>query len=114
MVSYAQNTGLIVGKIMDNEMDNSPLVFANLSIKGTSIKVQTDFSGLFLIENLEAGDYTVVCSFPGYDAQEVKVHVEALRPAELNLSLSVSTVSLNELALPTAVHKDDKSPAVLN
>lgn len=97
-VNYAQNTGLIVGKIMDNELDNTPLAFANLSIKNTSITSQTDLTGLFLIENLEAGDYTLVCSFPGYETQEIKVHVDSLQPIELQVSLSASAVSLSELA----------------
>ena len=114
-VTYSQNTGLIIGKVMDNEMDNAPLVFANMSIKGASTEVQTDLTGLFLIENLEAGDYTLVCSFPGYDTQEIKVHVDALQPIELQVILSASTFSLSELSgFTTMAQKDDKSTAVLN
>ncbi len=113
--SFGQNTGLIVGKIMDNELNNAPLVLANVSVKGTAINSNTDLTGMFIIENLEAGDYTLVCSFAGYETQEIKVHVNALKPAEIKLSLAASTVSLSELALLTSVaQKDDKSAAVLN
>jgi CarboxypepD_reg-like domain len=111
-VGYAQNTGLIVGKVMDNEMDNTPLVFANMSVKGTSVEVQTDLTGLFLIENLEAGDYTLVCSFAGYETQEINVHVDAFNPAEVNLSLSASTVSLVELA--SLANTSRKEAIILN
>jgi hypothetical protein len=113
--SFGQNTGLIVGKIMDDELNNAPLVLANVSVKGTDINLNTDLTGLFVIENLEAGDYTLVCSFAGYETQEIKVHVDALKPAEIKLSLAASTISLSELALLTSVaQKDDKSTAVLN
>jgi hypothetical protein len=113
--SFGQNTGLIVGKIMDDELNNAPLVLANVSVKGTDINLNTDLTGLFVIENLEAGDYTLVCSFTGYETQEIKVHVDALKPAEIKLSLAASTISLSELALLTSVaQKDDKSTAVLN
>ena len=113
--SFGQNTGLIVGKIMDDELNNAPLVLANVSVKGTAINSNTDLTGLFIIENLEAGDYTLVCSFAGYETQEIKVHVDALKPAEIKLSLAASTISLSELALLTSVvQKDDKSAAVLN
>lgn len=113
--SFGQNTGLIVGKIMDNELNNAPLVLANVSVKGTAINSNTDLTGMFIIENLEAGDYTLVCSFAGYETQEIKVHVDALKPAEIKLSLAASTISLSELALLTSVaQKDDKSAAVLN
>lgn len=114
--AYAQNTGLIVGKVMDHELDNTPLVFANMSIKGTSIASQTDLTGVFLIENLESGDYTLVCSFPGYETQEIKIHVDALQPTELELTLAASTVSLSELAslaTTTVSHKEDQTLAVL-
>ncbi|WP_157831477.1 carboxypeptidase-like regulatory domain-containing protein [Confluentibacter flavum] len=114
--SYAQNTGLIVGKVMDNESGNTPLVFASMSIKGTSVASQTDLTGLFLIENLEAGDYTLVCSFPGYETQEIKVHVDALQPTELQVSLAASTISLSELAslaTPTVRQQEDETLTVL-
>ena len=114
-VGYAQNTGLIVGKVMDNEMENEPLVFTNIAVKGTSIEVQSDLTGLFVIENLEADDYTLVFSFPGYETQEVKVHVDALQPAELQVSLSASTVSLSDLAIitSTVTLKEENSLTVL-
>lgn len=113
--SFGQNTGLIVGKVLDNEMNDAPLVLANVSVKGTSINLNTDLTGLFVIENLEAGDYTLVCGFAGYETQEINVHVDALKPAEVKLSLAASTISLSELALLTSVaQKDDKSAAVLN
>lgn len=114
-LSFGQNTGLIVGKVLDNEMNDAPLVLANVSVKGTSINLNTDLTGLFVVENLEAGDYTIVCSFAGYETKEINVHVDALQPAEVKLSLAASTISLDELALLTAVaQKDDKSTAVLN
>ena len=113
--SFSQNTGLVVGKILDNELNNSPLVLANVSVKGTANQVNTDITGLFVIENLEAGDYTLVCSFAGYETKEMNVHVDALNPVEVNLSLAASTISLSELALITSVaQKDDKSLPILN
>lgn len=113
--SFSQNTGLIVGKILDSELNNSPLVLANVALKGSKTQVNTDLTGLFVIENLEAGDYTLVCSFAGYETKELKVHVDATKPAELTLSLAASTISLSELALITSVaQKDDKSAPVLN
>lgn len=101
-VSFSQNTGLVVGKIMDAEVNNAPLVLANVTIKGTETKVDTDQTGLFLLENLEAGDYTLVCSFVGYETKEIKIHVDAFEPTEIKLSLAASTISFEDLALLTA------------
>ncbi len=109
-ISFGQSTGLIVGKIMDNEVKDAPLVLADVSIKNSEIKASTDKTGLFILENLEAGDYTLVCSFLGYETKEVDVHVDTFEPAELKLSLAASTISLDDLALLMATaNTEDKA-----
>ncbi|WNH14239.1 carboxypeptidase-like regulatory domain-containing protein [Thalassobellus suaedae] len=105
--SFGQNTGLIVGKVLDKEMNDSPLVLASVLVKGTSIKSDTDLTGLFVIENLEDGDYTLVCSFVGYESQEIDVHVDSNEPSEVKLSLAASSISLNDLALVMASADSD-------
>ncbi|MDO5972534.1 carboxypeptidase-like regulatory domain-containing protein [Flavivirga aquimarina] len=95
---FSQNTGLITGKLMDKEFDNNPLVFANVSIKGTSIESTTDQTGSFVIENLEDGDYTLVCRFVGYETKELKVKVVSGESEYIKTSLGASTVSFLELA----------------
>ncbi|GAA3575914.1 carboxypeptidase-like regulatory domain-containing protein [Snuella lapsa] len=107
---FGQNTGMIVGKIMDQELNNAPLVLANVSVKGTDIKLNTDITGLFLIENLKDGDYTLVCSFLGYETKEVKVSVQSEKPAEVKLSLGASSISLDDLeAITSIAQKEDKT-----
>ncbi len=114
---FSQNTGLIVGKITDETLNNSPLVLASVSIKGTEIKASTDQTGLFVIENLNAGNYTLVCSFLGYESKEVNVQVDALNPLELKLSLAASTISIDDLAAITSIaqkEETDSSSKALN
>jgi len=95
---FAQNTGMIVGEILDKEFSKNPLVFANVAVKGTSIEANTDLTGLFVIENLEDGDYTLVCSFVGYETKEVKVKVTFNNPVNVKLALGASGISLADLA----------------
>ncbi|MFD2433888.1 carboxypeptidase-like regulatory domain-containing protein [Mesonia maritima] len=61
-VSYSQETGSIKGSLSDKETDNQPLPFANVVIKGTSKGTTTDFDGLYEINNVEPGTYTIVFS----------------------------------------------------
>ncbi|XCF06981.1 carboxypeptidase-like regulatory domain-containing protein [Tamlana crocina] len=102
-LSFSQKTGLIVGKVLDNEVENAPLVLADISIKDTEVKASTDQTGMFVIENLKAGDYTLVCSFVGYEPQEVDVHVDGFNPVELKLTLEASNVSMDDIALAMAM-----------
>lgn len=114
-LGFAQNMGLIVGKVMDKDMNNEPLVFANVSIKGTAIESTSDITGLFLLENLADGDYTLVCNFVGYETKELQVHVSSMEPTEVKVSLAPSTISLNELAsLASVAKKEDKTSIAIN
>ena len=114
-IGFAQNTGLIVGKITDKELNNEPLIFASISVKGTALASDSDITGLFLLENLADGDYTLVCNFIGYETKELIVHVNSMQPTEVNISLAPSTISLNELAaLSSVAKKDDKTAVALN
>jgi hypothetical protein len=113
-VAFSQNTGLIVGKILDNELNNSPLVLANVAVKGTNISADTDISGLFTLENLEDGDYTLVCSFVGYETKEINIHVNSLEPTELKLSLAASTLNLSDiLSITSTAQKEEASKTVV-
>ena len=114
-LGFAQNAGIIVGKVTDNAVDNEPLIYANISIKGTAVEASTDMTGLFHIENLADGDYTLVCSFAGYETKELNIHVSAMESTEVTVSLSPSTVSLNDLAsLGNIATGNDKTSVASN
>ncbi|MFL1011122.1 carboxypeptidase-like regulatory domain-containing protein [Flavisericum labens] len=100
---YSQDTGIIVGKVLDAELKDSPLVMAEVSLKGTDIKSNTDLSGMFVLENLKSGDYTLVYTFVGYETKEVKVHVDAFNPVELKLALEATQVSMDDITLAMAM-----------
>lgn len=114
---FAQNTGLIVGKVLDKEFNNNPLVLANVSVKGTLLESTTNQTGLFVIENIKDGDYTLVCSFVGYETKEIKVNVVSGKTENIKVSLGASTISLEDLALisnATSQKGDKKVTATLN
>lgn len=113
-LGYAQQTGSIVGKITDKEMNNDPLPYANVQIKGTDKGATTDFDGLFEISGIEPGTYTVVLSFIGYSSLEVpNVKVEAGKVANVNASLSADSQQLEEVVVTTTARKDSEVALLL-
>jgi hypothetical protein len=96
-ISYSQNTVSVIGNITDNEVINEPLLYVNVSIKGTSIEATTDENGLFVIDNLKEGTYTLVCSFIGYETQELNVEVKSDKTVAVNLALNPTSFSFDEL-----------------
>ena len=112
---FSQSTGSIVGKLTDKEMNNEPLAFANVVLKGTTKGTTSDFDGLFEINNLEPGTYTVVFTFLGYETLEVpNVIVEAGKVTEVNTALGAGSVSLNEVVLITTAARDSEIALLLD
>ncbi len=113
-ISYGQ-TGSVAGKILDKEMNNEPLPFASVIIKGTTKGTTTDFDGLFEIGNLQPGNYTVVISYVGYETLEIEnVIVETGKVANVNATLAASSVSLEEVTVVTVARKDSETALLLD
>jgi len=88
LVSDVNKEGVIEGVVYDTNL-TSELAFANVSIKNTTIEVETDFDGSFSI-NLKPGNYTLIFSFLGYKTVEVdNVKVTASGLVKCNQVLEV-------------------------
>ncbi|MEX0273479.1 MAG: TonB-dependent receptor, partial [Flavobacteriaceae bacterium] len=109
-------TGSIAGKLTDKEMNNDPLPFANVLIKGTTKGTTSDFDGLYEIPGLEPGSYTIVYSFLGYETVEIpNVEVVADKVTTINVPLSASEgVSLDEVVVTTVARKDSEVALLLD
>ncbi len=110
---YSQNRGTIQGVVYDKEVENSPLPFANIFIKGTAIGTTTEFEGTYTFK-VKPGTYTIVFSFIGYKTVEVpNVVIKAGETVILNQTLSASEgVSLNEIQI-TGSNKKESETALL-
>ena len=88
---FAQQKGDIWGNITDFELDNEPLVFAQVELEGTSKNVQTNFHGNFEITDIVPGEYTLVISYLGYETLELPVVVESDRITRLQKEMRART-----------------------
>ncbi len=114
--AFAQETGGVVGKLLDAELNNEPLAFANILIKGTTIGTTSDFDGLYEIAGLDPGTYTVVYSYLGYETVEIpNVEVVAGKVTNINVPLSASAgVALEEVVVTTVARKDSEVALLLD
>ncbi|WP_373057734.1 TonB-dependent receptor domain-containing protein [Zunongwangia sp. H14] len=107
-------TGSIVGKLTDKEMNGEALPFANVIIKGTSRGTTTDMDGLYVLDKLQPGTYTVEFSFVGYETLEVpNVEVVAGKVTEVNTGLGASAASLDEVVISTVSRRDSEVALLL-
>ena len=109
-IVFSQDKGTISGIVLDKEVDNSPLPFANVFIKGTSIGTTSEFEGTYSFQ-AGPGTYTIVFTFIGYQTVEVaNVVVRENETTKLDQVLSASQgISLNEIQITGSTKKESES-----
>jgi len=110
-ISFAQNKGTIKGILLDKEMNNEPLPFANVFIKSTQQGTTTEMDGKYEFQ-ANPGTYTLVFSFVGY--QKIEVPNVIVKPDEVttldNVILGATTgMSLKEVIVKVATAKETES-----
>ena len=109
----AQYTGSVSGKLTDKEFNNEPLAFANVLIKGTTKGTTSDFDGIYSLELLDPGTYTVVFSFVGYKTIEIETLIEAGVTNEINVVLEANSAALEEVIIKTTKKRETESALLL-
>lgn len=116
LVMAQEGKGSIVGKLTDKELNNEPLAFANVLIKGTTTGTTSDFDGLYEIANLDPGTYVVEYSYLGYETVEIpNVVVEAGKVTTVNVPMSAGGgFELSEVVVTTVSRKDSEVALLLD
>jgi hypothetical protein len=111
---FAQHSGSIIGLVLDEEVNNEPLMYANVSINGTTLETSADTNGFFQFNNLADGNYILAFSFNGYEAKELSVKVSSNHSTNVSASLMARTLTLSDLV---SLHKEndqqDKASSLL-
>jgi outer membrane receptor for ferrienterochelin and colicin len=97
--SFASTVGKISGKVTDLQ-SGEPLIGANVIVMGTSFGAATDANGDYVINNLNAGTYTVKASYIGYKAVTITdVRVSADLSTEVNFQLPAEGITVGEVQI---------------
>lgn len=113
-ILLAQETGSVTGTLSDKESNNQPLPFANVLIKGTTKGTTTDFDGLYTIDNLQPGTYTIEFSFVGYESLEVKdIEIKSGQTITVNGAIGASAAALDEVIIKTTTKKESEAAILL-
>ena len=113
-ILFAQGTGSIIGVLSDKDYNNEPLPFANVFINGTDKGTTSDFDGLYALENLPVGTYSVVYSFVGYESVTINdILVEAAKVTTVNVPMGASAAALDEVFIKTTTRKESEVSLLL-
>jgi TonB-dependent receptor len=106
-ITFSQDTGSIAGSLTDKDFNNEPLAFANVIIKETSTGVTSDMDGLYIIEDLDIGIYTLIFSFIGYETVEIdQIIVEKDKVTNVSVPMGASAAALDQVIIKTTTKKE--------
>lgn len=111
-IVVAQNKAKISGVITDKDSNNASLPFANATIKGTTIATTSDEKGKYTL-SVNAGTYTIVFSFLGYENIEVPVTVKSGEEITINKALGSGSYTLNDVVVKSNGGSREKETALL-
>lgn len=84
-------TGTIEGRVYD-EINNEPIIGANVSIVGTTLGASTDIDGNYKIEALKAALYNIEVSYLGYETQ-TKFEIQVTNSKSIRLDFALKQTS---------------------
>ena len=109
---FAQN-GTVSGLVLDKDLKDEPLPFANVFIKGTSIRTTTDANGKYTID-LPNGNYEIVFSFIGYDSKSVLFTISDKEKKTISQSIGSGSVTMEDVVIKTTTSREKESALLLD
>ncbi len=105
--SFAQTTGKISGKIIDQKT-SEPLTGASAMLQGTSTGAAADVEGSYIISNLKPGKYTLEIRYIGYQTKSIAdVEVKAGVVTTMDVALSESaSQTLGEVVVKSSFRQE--------
>jgi len=103
VISFAQGTGVIKGKITDKKT-GEPLVGASVLIKGTYTGTITDANGNYQLTKVKAGSFDLVAQFISYNKVQKSVTVKDGQTATVNFALSQDLIGLDQVVVTGVVN----------
>lgn len=91
---FAGDTGKLAGKVTDSQTGET-LIGVTVLLEGTSNGSVTDENGLYIVNNISPGQYTVIFSSIGYQKKTVvKVQISADFTSRQDITMDPETVNL--------------------
>lgn len=99
VLTYGQSKGTVSGTIRDKALDLEPVAFASVYVKGqTGIGTTSDFDGVYAL-TLDAGTYTLVFQFVGYNTINKEVTITSGETLKVDVVLEPQANVLDAVQL---------------
>ncbi len=110
--AFAQK-GTISGTLTDKDLNNEPLPFANIVLKGTTISTSTNETGKYSLP-VEAGTYVIQFSFVGYESVEENVTVVSGQNIVIDKALGSGSYTLQDVVIQNTTNREKESALLMD
>ncbi len=106
LITIPAYAGTIHGFVRDRE-SREPVIMGNVWVEGSTIGTTTNMKGYYVLSSLDPGTYEITFAYMGYKTVKIKKTLKDGEDIELNVLLSVESVSGEEVVV-TAEEDEDK------
>jgi len=114
--SFAQTTGTVIGKIIDNETGEA-VTGANVVVKGTTIGAASDLEGEFKITGVPTGNQTFEVSFISYERMTIEKNVAPSQDQVTDfgtIKLKIAALGMQEVQVIASIGIDRETPVAMS
>ncbi|MEM1216202.1 MAG: carboxypeptidase-like regulatory domain-containing protein [Bacteroidota bacterium] len=102
-LSLAQSSASLSGRVTDER--GEPLIGITILLEATDLGTATDLAGNYRIENIPAGEYTVIVSGIGYETQRFALTCDSGAAVKRAISMQESTALLADVVVTAESEK---------
>ncbi|MEZ4699617.1 MAG: TonB-dependent receptor [Rhodothermales bacterium] len=107
IAAQAQNSASINGFVKD-ATSGETLLLANVVLLGTDYGAATNTSGYFALNGLPAGDYTVVCTYIGFQTARIPLTLGTGETRRLDIELQPESVLLDGVVVTAEKDQEEE------
>ena len=108
--SYLSAQSILTGKVFDE--NGTAISAAMLKVEGASLGAKTDASGQYKITFPNAGSYTIVISYIGFEKETIQVTLQENQTIEKNITLKSGNKKIKEVKVKGEKSKSTETAAL--
>lgn len=111
--ALTQSTGTIFGRVINKET-KIPLPGASVIVEATSYGASADKEGVYRIQNLPIGQYTLIARYVGYTTQAKSAEVFADEERQLDFNLEETALPGQTIVVTATLGHERETPAAFS
>ena len=108
--------GISISGIVSDSTNGSPLIGANVILKGTSLGAATDTDGRFSIDNIPLGEYTLSASYLGFKSFQKKLNIQDQQNINTNILMIPEAIKMETYVVTASRRRErvEDAPAAIS